>query len=155
MRFALDSNILVYAVDTATPAKHGICRRIVEQAFAADAFLVTQTIGEFLNVFARKFPDRLPEAQRAADLWVELFPLANSTGADVIAASRYAMKHRLQYWDSLISVVAAAAGADFLLSEDMHDGSSIDGLTVINPFNPANAALIDALLAPIASLDRP
>ena len=155
MRFAFDSNVLVYAVDTATPVKHQVARRIVESAYAADAILVTQTLGEFLGVFTRKYPRQLPEAQLAAELWIELFPLADSTGEYVIAASRYALQHQLQYWDSLISIVASSAGANYLMSEDMQDGLTIDGLTVINPFNPANAALIDALLTPMEGVERP
>lgn len=155
MRFALDSNILVYAVDTATRAKHETARRIVEKAFKADALLVTQTLGEFLSVFTRKYPKQLAEARAAAALWVELFPLAHSTGDDVIAAPRIALDHRLQYWDSLILVVAASAGADYLISEDMHDGLSLDGLTVVDPFNPTNTALIDVLLTPMEGVERP
>ena len=155
MRFAFDSNVLIYAVDTGTPAKHEIARRIVENAFEADAVLVTQTLGEYLSVFTRKYPKQLAEARAAAELWIELLPLADSTGDDVIAASRYALKHRLQYWDSLILVVAASAGADFLLSEDMHDGLSIEGLTIIDPFNPANSGLIDVMLRPTEEIDRP
>lgn len=42
-----------------------------------------------------------------------------------------------------------------LISEDMQDGLSIDGLTVVNPFNPANSALIDALLTPMDVIERP
>ena len=34
-----------------------------------------------------------------------------------------------------------------LLSEDMHDGLDLDGLTILNPFNPANTARIEAALA--------
>ena len=155
MRFAPDSNILVYAVDTATPAKHAIARRIVELGYLANAFLVTQTIGEFLSVFARKYPAQLAQAKTTAKLWIELFALADYTGDDAIAAAEYAARYRLQYWDSLILVVAASRGAEYLLSEDMQDGLAIGGLTIVNPFNPANAALIDALLTPMDVVERP
>lgn len=155
MRFSLDSNVLIYAVDTATPAKHAIARRIVESAYLANAFLVTQTIGEFLSVFARKYPARLAQARDAAELWIELFALADYAGDDALAAVEYATRYRLQYWDSLILVVALSGGAHYLISEDLHDGLAIDGLTVVNPFNPANTALIDALLTPKDTIERP
>ena len=154
MRFALDSNILVYAVDTGTPARHDIARHIVERALQADAVLVTQTIGDFLSVFSRKYPNQLVEARAAAALWVRLLPLADSTGDDVIA-SGVALDHKLQYWDSLILVVAANAGAEYFVSEDMQNGMTVDGLTVVNPFNPANTTLIDLLLSPMISVERP
>jgi predicted nucleic acid-binding protein len=40
----------------------------------------------------------------------------------------------------------AAHGCDYLLSEDLQDGAQYGGVTVINPFNAANAPLIGQLL---------
>ncbi len=154
MRFALDSNILVYAIDSETLEKHSVARRIVERSFLSDSVLVTQTLCEFLNVVIRKYPDRLSEAQVAAELWAELWPAAESTRRDAITAVAYATRYRLQYWDSFILAVARSSGAEILLSEDMQDGLILDGITVIDPFNPANAALLDTLLSPIEEIDR-
>ena len=50
-----------------------------------------------------------------------------------------AARYQLQFFDAVIIAVARRAGATMLLSEDMHDGLTIDGLTILNPFREANA----------------
>ena len=44
--------------------------------------------------------------------------------------------------------VAADAGATALFTEDIGGGEVIDGVHIINPFDPANADRIAALLTP-------
>jgi predicted nucleic acid-binding protein len=40
----------------------------------------------------------------------------------------------LSWWDSLIVAGALSCGSEWLLSEDLTDGLTVDGLRVINPF---------------------
>lgn len=42
--------------------------------------------------------------------------------------------------------VVRRAGARFLLSEDLQDGRELEGVRFLNPFNPANMAIIDEAL---------
>ncbi len=58
-----------------------------------------------------------------------------------------ASAHRLQLWDCVVCVAALDAGARVLLTEDMQDGRTIDGLRLLNPFAPANDEAIEAVLA--------
>ena len=74
---------------------------------------------------------------------------------EVWRGATFASRHQLQTWDAIIWQASTCAQADYLISEDMHDGLSIEGLTVVDPFNPSNAALIDALLAPMEGIERP
>ena len=55
--------------------------------------------------------------------------------------------YRLGIWDARLLAICAAHGCDHLLSEDMQDGAHYDGVTVVNPFNPANASLVGRLLS--------
>lgn len=57
-----------------------------------------------------------------------------------------AARYDLQFFDAVIIAVARRAGATLLLSEDMHDGFVIDGLTIRNPFDAANEILLADLL---------
>jgi len=41
--------------------------------------------------------------------------------------------HQLSIWDSLIVEAAADAGCDILWTEDLATGSTIRGVTVVNP----------------------
>jgi predicted nucleic acid-binding protein len=52
----------------------------------------------------------------------------------------------MQLWDCVVCVAAVQAGAKVLLTEDMQDGRTIEGLRLINPFLAANNAAVEALL---------
>jgi predicted nucleic acid-binding protein len=53
----------------------------------------------------------------------------------------------MQLWGCVVCAASAQAGARALLTEDMQDGRTIDGLRLINPSAAANAGAIEALLA--------
>jgi predicted nucleic acid-binding protein len=55
-------------------------------------------------------------------------------------------RHRLSIWDARLLAVCAAHGCDYLLSEDMQDGAQYGGVTVVDPFKAANAAIIEQVL---------
>jgi predicted nucleic acid-binding protein len=55
-------------------------------------------------------------------------------------------QHRFRTWDAIIMAAAASAGCRLLLSEDLHDGFTWNGVTVINPFVPEPNALLAELL---------
>lgn len=138
MRFTVDSNILVYALDAASPAKQAVAVRILEKAPFADAVLTAQALGEFLKVVRRKLPRQAHEAVLQASDWVELFLVVPTDWHILRAAAAFSEKHRLQFWDCVIWQAARAGGADIILSEDLGDGLSIEGVTVLNPFNRTN-----------------
>ena len=110
--------------------------------------MTNQAVGEFLKVARAKDYISLPEARQTARDWALLFPIAPTAIKHLLAASALSEHHRLQYWDSVILAVSAAAEVQYLLTEDMHDGATYDGVQVVNPFNPANAELLDLLLTP-------
>lgn len=70
----------------------------------------------------------------------------DTDAAATLAASELAERHRLQYFDALICIVAQRSGASILFSEDMHDGLRLGMMTIVNPFAPTNAALLDQAL---------
>lgn len=62
--------------------------------------------------------------------------------AELAEAHLLSTSFNLQFFDAVIIAVSRRAGAAILLSEDMQDGQVIEGLTIINPFAPANASVI-------------
>jgi predicted nucleic acid-binding protein len=44
---------------------------------------------------------------------------------------------RLSWWDALILAAAQEAGCTALVTEDLQDGRSYGGVTVVNPFRVA------------------
>lgn len=148
MKVALDTNVLFYALDAGDDRKHALARDVIERAERADCVLPLQVLGELLSAVGRRQKVMLPVAEELVAIWLQLFAIAPTRPDDLATASRMVRAHKLQFWDALIMAIAARAGASILLTEDMHAGLTIDGLTLVNPFDPANHATLDALLTP-------
>lgn len=146
MRFTLDSNVLVYAVDAAQPEKRAVARKILLKGRFLDAILTAQALAEFLNVVRRKNLTVFPLARAEAARWAALFPVATTTWDVVAAAARFAEEHNLQLWDCVIWQAARSLQASVFLSEDMQDGFTMDGMTVLDPFKPENGDKLATLL---------
>ena len=147
MRLTLDSNILVYAHEP-EDRRSIIAREIITNGPLIDLVLTAQVLGEFLNVIRRKHPARLQGAIEAVSDWLLLYPIATTSPADLLTANDLAQRYRLQFWDSAILAVARAMAVDVMLTEDLQDGATVSGISIVNPFNPANRERVAALLTP-------
>ena len=67
---------------------------------------------------------------------MDMFPLVAPSAAAVRTAVRTAAVGLFSYWVALFLATAAEAGCPAVLSEDMADGATLAGVTVINPFTP-------------------
>jgi predicted nucleic acid-binding protein len=140
---ALDTNILVYAECPDDP--HGRYEKALEIIAAASAVencLPLQVIGEYLNVCRRKEMLEMALAVERASSYVDLFETPITTFIDMAQAGDLAKAFNLQYFDALIIAISTRAGATLLLSEDMQDGLSVDGLRIVNPFEARNEGLL-------------
>lgn len=72
--FSLDTNILVYALDSAAGVRHALAAEIVARAATCDCRLTLQSLSEFYGVVPRK--GIVPKAEAAAQVedWLLLFP---------------------------------------------------------------------------------
>lgn len=151
MKFALDSNILVYSFIRDDPERHSAAAELIRLSVNADCVLPLQVVGEFLNVIRRKQPELFSEACMQAERWCSVLPIAETRAQDVIAGAQLARRFHLQFWDSVLCASARTAGAEALLTEDLQDGQAIDGLRIINPFAAANRERVIQLLLPLDS----
>lgn len=149
MRFTVDTNILVYAVDRTDSIRHPHALEIMLRAVDADFVLTVQAVGEFLNVARRKRPDLYPEARSEAERWLTLYPVVPTYSNVLLEAADLAQRHKLQLWDSIIWQAARQVNTEIFVTEDLHDGLVLDGMRVVNPFHPSNAALVRELLRPM------
>jgi predicted nucleic acid-binding protein len=62
------------------------------------------------------------------------WPLMVIDYAAIRAAVGLADQAKLSFWDALVVVAAARAGATILYTEDMNHGQEILGVRVTNPF---------------------
>ena len=144
-RVALDSNILIYAEIEPESEKGTRSAGLILRA-ARDGVIPAQVLGEYLRFVQRRVPAAFEEAIRQASVYQAAFLTPPTTDAVINRASALAHAHRMQLWDCVVCAASLAAGAKVLMTEDMQDGRTIDGLRLINPFAAANAEAIDALL---------
>jgi predicted nucleic acid-binding protein len=146
MRLALDTNVLAYAEGVNGIAKKRAALEIIDKLPKESTFLPVQVLGELFHVLVRK-AGRSPErAQTAILSWKDVFPLIETSPAVMLAAAGLATHHRLGIWDAVILSAAAAAGCRLLLSEDLQEGFTWNGVTVTNPFSQEKHELLVELL---------
>lgn len=142
----LDSNVLLYAVDSAEPVKSAQARRILDSLESSGvASLCAQVLGEYCSVALRKFRHLIPPENVVpqAEAWARTFPVRNTTLRVVLEALRGTVRYQMPYYDAQIWAVARVHHIPLVLSEDFTDGASIEGVRFANPF--AEGFDLDAL----------
>jgi predicted nucleic acid-binding protein len=146
VKLALDTNILAYAEGVNGAERHGQALDLIGRIPQDAGVVPVQVLGELFNVLVRK-AGRSREAARDAMLsWRDAFSSVATDPAAMLLAADLAADHKLGIWDSVILATASQAGCRFLLSEDMQDGFTWGGVTVVNPFAPASSPLLESLL---------
>ena len=139
-RFSLDTNILVYSIDSAAGRRHALAAEIVDRAAACDCWLTLQALAEFYAAVTRKGIVPPADAAALASDWLEIFPAAPASAAALRTALASAAAGSTSFWDGLLLATAAEAGCTVLLSEDMADGARIGGVAILNPFTAKGLA---------------
>ena len=134
-RFTLDTNLLVYAIDSAAGARHDVAGHIIQHAVRVDCWLTLQAVSEFYAAVTRKGIVPPPDAAAQAADWLDLFPCAAASEAAVRLALADAAVGRASYWDALLVATAGEAGCRVILTEDLADGADLGGVRIHNPFS--------------------
>jgi predicted nucleic acid-binding protein len=131
----VDTNVWVYAVDTADPAKRERALEAIAPAPGRDLVVSTQVLTEFYAVVTRKLASPLTaedaEAMVRQLLALPVIAVDASLVAAAIAGSR---EWQISIWDALIVRAAEVAGCRRLFSEDLADGQTYGSVTVESPF---------------------
>jgi predicted nucleic acid-binding protein len=133
----LDTNVLVYAIDAASPAKQLVARSIVATAVSEQSAIVSfQVVQETLQIITRKVRVVASAADAAGFLEMVLEPLwkVHPSVALYRKALEVQAKQGFAFYDSLIVAAALQAGCKRLLTEDLHHGQRIGTLRIENPF---------------------
>jgi predicted nucleic acid-binding protein len=138
MRLALDTNILVYVEGVDGLERKEKAVDLIRQLSPGETLVPVQALGELFHVLVRKARWSRTQARIAVESWHDTFPVIETTSAVLLAALRLAAEHNLVTWDAIILSAAAEADCGLLLSEDMQDGFTWRGVTVVNPFAAKN-----------------
>ena len=146
MIVALDTNVLAYAEGLNGNPMKAAALDLLEQLAPASTLIPLQTLGELFTVLVRKARRSRADARAAILSWGDTFPLIETSSSVILMASDLADAHQLSLWDAVILSAAADARCRLLLSEDLQDGFTWGGVTVVNPFSPQRHPLLGAFL---------
>jgi predicted nucleic acid-binding protein len=130
----IDTNVLVYAFDASEGLKRERALVLLDDP-SLHAVISAQVLSEFYWIVTRKLTPPLEEGVAHDVVRALSEGVVVPTDATLVdAAIDLARRHRLALWDAAIVAAAKRAGCDELLTEDLSDGATIDGVRIRNPF---------------------
>ncbi|HXP83643.1 MAG TPA: PIN domain-containing protein [Bryobacteraceae bacterium] len=132
----VDTNVLVYALADDDSIRSPVAKQLLRELRRGGTLHTSvQVLQELYVSLTRKMqrPNRLKQALRFLD-WLAASPVFETNYSVVREAAELSAAHRLSFWDALIVVAAARSGAKVLYSEDLQDGRTMLGVTIVNPF---------------------
>jgi predicted nucleic acid-binding protein len=131
----MDTNILLYVHDRDGGEKSTrVLRWLHALALRQIACINMQVLNELTFVMLRKkWFSSVDETFKAVDVFAEFgtTPLTAETAA---SARDIHIRYRYAWWDCLLLASAINLGCSHFLSEDLKDGQTIQGLTIVSPF---------------------
>jgi len=143
---ALDTNVLADAEGIHGADRRGPALDLVQRLPQEATVIPVQVLGELFNVLVRKAGKSRAKARDALLSWRDSFPVIETSPEIILTAADLATDHQFGIWDAVILSAASQAGCRLLLSEDLQEGFTWGGVTVVNPFATPRHALLNALL---------
>ncbi len=137
---AIDTNILVYAVDSSEPNKSSIALGLLHRlATSLEPLIVPwQVAAEFLTCL-RRWEDSKRISRQDTQDYLEQFitplPVVYPSVKSLPIALELGDRYSLSHWDSMLLAACIESGIGTLYSEDFTNGATYDSVTVLNPFN--------------------
>jgi len=146
VRIALDTDVLAYAEGINGAKRRDAALALISRLPQEAAVVPVQVLGELFNVLVRKGGKSRRDARDALLTWRDTFSAVETSPEVMLAAADLATDHQLGIWDAVILSAAAQAGCRLLLSEDLQEGFTWAGVTVVNPFASPQHAMLHALV---------
>lgn len=134
-KYFVDTNILIYAHDTAAGDKHLKAKAVVEALWRSGSGVVSTQVLQELCVNVRRKAKRPLDVKATRELISDYlaWPVVVNSEESVVAALDLEERHQISFWDALIVHAAQTADADILYSEDLADGQMYGAVRVVNP----------------------
>ena len=136
---AVDTNVLVYAVDSSEPDKQALAIELLTRLASVPSPVVLpwQVAVEFLACLRRwESLNRITRDQTTSYLaqieaaYEIVIPPPGILSLSLDLSSRYSLSH----WDSLLVAACIEAGVTTLYSDDLAEGMAYDTVVIVNPF---------------------
>ncbi|MEX0641723.1 MAG: PIN domain-containing protein [Pirellulales bacterium] len=136
---AVDTNILVYAVDATEPVKSTRAIELLSELARREVPLVVpwQVAAEFLACLRRwEAAGRIGRGDVDAYLrrFVLSLPVVYPTVGSLSLALDLSQRFSMSHWDSMLVAACIEAGVNTLYSEDLSANALYASVKVINPF---------------------
>jgi predicted nucleic acid-binding protein len=133
-RVFVDTNVFVYADDRAARTKRVRARTVLSELIRTKRAVVSTQVMQEYFVAAIKKLGLSPGRARIRVERLNRLDVVIVRPELILGAIDLCRLHALSFWDALVVRSASAAGCGRLLSEDMQDGQTIDGVRIENPF---------------------
>jgi predicted nucleic acid-binding protein len=129
----IDTNVLIYQLDSRDKGKQKKCRDLVKTLVANhEAVISTQVLQEFYVACTTKLKIK-PILVKGIMHGFENMEVV-SIGTELInEAIDTSIQYKLSFWDSLVVVSAESAKCQFLYTEDLNEGQIIRNVKIQNP----------------------
>ena len=134
-RYFVDTNILMYAHDSAAGDKHARAKALVEELWRERKGVVSTQVLQELAVNLRRTAARPLDAKATREIVADYltWQVVVNGGESILEALDLEARFQISFWDALVVQAAQASGAEILYSEDLSDGQSYGSVRVINP----------------------
>ncbi len=140
-KYFVDTNILVYAHDTAAGAKHERAKALVEQLWRDRTGVVSTQVLQELTVNLRRKARKPLDTKATREVITDYltWQVVVNSGDSILEALELEERYQVSFWDALVIHAAQAAGVDTLYSEDLSDRRRYGGVQVVNPLADATS----------------
>ncbi len=134
-RFFVDTNILMYAHDSAAGEKHERARALVEDLWETRSGVVSTQVLQELAVNLRRKAKKPLDAQATRDIVSDYlaWQVVVNAGDSILEALDLESRYQVSFWDALVIQAAQVGRAEILYSEDLSDGQRYGSVLVRNP----------------------
>ena len=127
----IDTNILIYAIDTSFPLKKKISENLIDSL----PVINTQCISEFANICIRKFNFDKVTTLQIINRILKKCVIQNCSASTYLLAEKIMKHYQFQLFDSIIIASSLESGCETFFTEDLHHGLLIEKqLRICNPF---------------------
>jgi predicted nucleic acid-binding protein len=133
-RWFVDTNVLLYTLDSANPSKQAAALRWRDFLWKHRAGCLSWQV---LNEFYANATGKTGAPPAVARAMVEAYaqwPVSPFSLALLRRAWHWTDDAQINYWDALILTAAEHTGCRWLLSEDFQDGRKYGSVQAVNPF---------------------
>ncbi len=148
MLVALDTNVLAYAFGLNDSHRKAAAATLLSKLPPDSVLIPVQALGELFSVLVRKGAVSGTEAKAVVLRWQDHYSLIETSHTVLLAALDLSSEHRLRICDAIMVAAAASAGCRLLLSEDLQEGLTWSGVTVVNPFSRTPHELLADAMEP-------